>query len=865
MKHNGDIMIKGKTNNKRINKIIITSVIFLFVCSNIIPNVYSKNDSQVESNKDITLTYAFDRPTIEKIQCNGYIYDKVTIKDLPNSYGLNQPRLPVQSVKILIPYAHKLDSVEIECKQKSLLGYGYKIEVGQNIIPIKNNDIINRYQLRTNDKSTDELYSIVGTYFVRGYQIVYINLYPIKYDQRFGKIEYFKQMNLKIKTTKSETNLFTRGLSKDEEIVYNLVDNPSYISTYQNAKHSVNKDTVEYVIITNEDLEGATGEYTFQDLVQSKIDKGITADIFTVEDIESNPDYWVDGEWGDNNPSNPFYGNDISSDPDLFNDLQAKIRNFIRYAYIELETEYVLLGGDADVAVPNDNIIPLRGLYATEEGLPLLNEPIDFEEDDIPSDIYYACLDGNFNYDMDEHWGENETQNSAGDIDEADLLSEVYVGRACVDSYDEVSNFVMKTLTYENEYEDPYLTKALMVGEYLGFPGVSQYGGNYKDLIIPYIPDDFFTVDTLYERDTSWSKYTLMDILNDETPHLINHLGHGNQNYALKMYNSDILTLTNEKYFFIYSQTCLAGSFDNWQPWGGYQTEDSAAEHFTVETPYGAFAVIMNARYGLGSEDTLYSPSQILDESFFKALFTENLRQLGKANHFSKEEHIWHINENGIRWVYYETNLFGDPELQIKPVIDEEPPVTTLSYSGESGENGWYISSGEIILTATDQSSSVDATYYKIDDGEWETYTEPFSYDEEGTTMFYFYSVDAEGNEEPVQSDYVRIDLSIPTVFLSKQTISDNEIKFIAHITDDISGKNYAEFYLDDVLQSTDYESPFEWIYEGSGVHSFQSIGYDIAGNQGESNVISKSELFSNKFVATQEIMQKHIISYNIF
>jgi hypothetical protein len=132
------------------------------------------------------------------------------------------------------------------------------------------------------------------------------------------------------------------------------------------------------------------------------------------------------------------------------------------------------------------------------------------------------------------------------------------------------------------------------------------------------------------------------------------------------MINSDIITLTNNNYFFIYSQTCLAGSFDNWTPWYGYREEDSAAEHFTVETPHGAFAVIMNSRYGLGSNDTLYSPSQILDESFFKALFTEKIRELGRANHYSKEDHIWHINENGIRWVYYETNLLGDPEVAIK-------------------------------------------------------------------------------------------------------------------------------------------------------------------------------------------------------
>ena len=849
---------------KNVRRLVLSCIVIVLLLPSLSSSMIEKADSRLllisNEIEDITLQFDFQPPRIEQIEGNKKIYQRITIRGLPNSGDLLEPRLPVKSVKLLIPYDHHLDSIEVVGREKTLLGSGCNVERGHNIIPITTQQSHHVTKQKTHKKSPEILYSILSTHIARGYHVVFVNLYPVHYQQDTGEISYYPQMILTMKTKESPSNTQVRGLQKDKQLIEKLVDNPTHISTYDNAVTSISKDTVDYVIITNEDLASTSGDHTFQDLIQSKLDKGLSAEIVTVEDIESNPDYWVNGEWGDNNPANPFYGNDISSNPELFNDTQAKIRNFIRYAYTELGTEYVLLGGDADVAVPGDNIIPLRGLYATEEGLPLYMEPLDFEEDDIPSDVYYACLDGNFNYDMDIHWGENETLNNAALVDEADLLCEVYVGRACVDAEDEVSNFVMKTITYDNDDEDPYLTKALMVGEYLGFPGVSQWGGNYKDLIIPLIPDDFFTVETLYERDTSWNKYTIMNILNNDPPHLINHLGHGNQNYALKMYNSDILTLTNDKYFFIYSQTCLAGSFDNWNPWGGYQTEDSAAEHFTVETPHGAFAVIMNARYGLGSEDTLYSPSQILDESFFSALFTENLRQLGKANHYSKEDHIWHIDENGIRWVYYETNLFGDPELQIKPKIDEEPPTTTLSYTGTAGENDWYIGSGNIVLTATDYLSPINVTYYKINDGDWEIYAGPFAFDEEGLNIFNFYSVDMAGNEESIQTDFVKIDLSNPTVLLTKQTISENEVKFTAHITDDVSGGSYAEFYQDDELQYTDYESPYEWIWEGTGRHTFQAKGYDIAGNQGTSNEISISNQFSADSVIFQGFLQKMYI-----
>lgn len=671
---------------KKLNRILILGVVSVFLFSTVAADLNNMSYSPVdESFEEIVLAYIFSKPNLEKIEVKGEIYDRITINGLPNSGGLHKSCLPVKPLKILLPYGKKIDSIDVVASERISFGPGYSIERGHNIIPITNDLGLKSSKREDDSISSENLYSTMDMYIFRGYTIVFVNLYPVQYMEETGEIVFYEHMILDINTKESQSNNIIRGLQRDVDIVRNLVENPLCISSYDNAPKSTFDETIEYVIITDEALANSTGEYTFQDLVQSKIDKGMTAEIFTVEEIVGNSSFWVNGTWGDNNPDNPFNVSIIIDNYELFNDTQAKIRNFIRYAHLELGTDYVLLGGDADEITEEDNIIPIRGLYACEEGLPLQNGLLDFEEDDIPSDVYYACLDGNFNYDMDERWGENATNNNVTDVEEADLLAEVYVGRACVDAEDEVSNFVMKTLGYEASDEEPYLVKALMVGEYLGFPGISQWGGNYKDLIIPKIPEDF-NVDTLYERDMNWNKHDLIEILNYASPHIINHLGHGNQDYALKLYNDDILTLSNEKYFFIYSQTCLAGSFDNWHPWHGYVEEDSAAEHFTVETSYGAFAVIMNARYGLGSEDTLYAPSQILDESFYDALFNKSIRQLGRANHYSKEDHIWHINENGIRWVYYETNLFGDPEVSIKDPQESNVELTVdITHPENSG------------------------------------------------------------------------------------------------------------------------------------------------------------------------------------
>ena len=340
-------------------------------------------------------------------------------------------------------------------------------------------------------------------------------------------------------------------------------------------------------------------------------------------------------------------------------------------------TEYVLLGGDADVINEEENIIPLRGLFANESGLPL-GPLAEEEEDDIPSDVYYACLDGNYNYDCDDHFGECADRNDHEEIDEADLYCEVYVGRACVDSEEEVSNFVMKTIAYQTS-GGSYLSKILFIGEYLGYNFYTPWGGDYKDEMEYLIPSQY-TLEKLYDRDDPenyWDPLELIQRLKDSPVQFINHDGHGNHDYILKMHSSSIKTLENDQFFFIYSHSCLTGSFDNWNCWSGYQEDDCIAEILTAELISGAYACILNARYGLGSEETIESPSGALDESFIKALFSENIRQLGPASHYSKEDNVWRIDENGIRWCYYQTNLFGDPHLSIKDA-NNAPETPTI-------------------------------------------------------------------------------------------------------------------------------------------------------------------------------------------
>ena len=72
-------------------------------------------------------------------------------------------------------------------------------------------------------------------------------------------------------------------------------------------------------------------------------------------------------------------------------------------------------------------------------------------------------------------------------------------------------------------------------------------------------------------------------------------------------------------------------------------------------------------------DDSTDGPSQRPNRQFWDALFGEGLDQLGVMNADSHEDVLWGISEAYIRWVIYETNLFGDPAAKMVRWIWRSP------------------------------------------------------------------------------------------------------------------------------------------------------------------------------------------------
>jgi len=703
-----------------INRLIIFIIILLLITtcfSTILPaNVSKEYHSKVIENV-LEFTYTFS--SLEPIQTNEGTILQIDGLDIYTP-SAGAPIVPMKTVKFLIPQGQTLERIDVDSGPELLIPMTYDIAPVQQVIPLSYTGPI---ELTERDLEIYEslkpypgrFYDVVSLQHCRGFTILILNLFPLQYIPKTKEMYYYTEMDLAITCNSEYINSASisscRMFPCDTKSIQNMDDiqNLEVLSTYnrnvqhpesnRDMKNPINPDdTISYAIITNEELRDSNADYTFQDLVQSKINKGMTAAIVTVEEIEACPDYWWDGAFGDGNFS--------------YNDTQCQIRNFIKDAYANWDTEYILLGGDGDGAdvggESGDSIIPVR--------------IIDYgESEPLASDVYYTCLDGSYDSNGNGVFGEF---GDGADIDpqkqQVDLLAEVYIGRVPVDSTEELSNYIQKTLTYENCEIDESLRNAIMVGEYLGF-WYNEFGAYCKEKIRHGSSDfgyttagipDIYNVSTLYDLDwdyPGWPKSEILSVINDGV-HFINHLGHGNNFKVMKLYEPvkpledisfvechDVIeNMTNNQYFFGYSQACFSGSFDNkcCQDWGGGYLKYDCIMEYLIGAPHGAFAFIANTRYGLGTMGSTNAPSQNYDREFFDALFGENIKNLGIANQDSKDDNIGKISYYGMRYCFYELTLFGDPELSLKdpPLREHDLAVTTID-----APNYFWINTSDII------------------------------------------------------------------------------------------------------------------------------------------------------------------------
>ncbi len=403
-----------------------------------------------------------------------------------------------------------------------------------------------------------------------------------------------------------------------------------YINTeldiyYRTIKKSVEKDNsiYDYLIICTQEYDSA-----FEKFKNWKIRQGYKTKIYTVEHIDSN-----------------YTGID----------LQEKIRNFIINEYNTNNIQYVMLCGDS-------TLIPVRKMYALTCGAGYY-----YDEDSIPADMYYFNLEGNFNSDNDNTYGEIYTDNP-------DLTPEVYGGRVQFDTiYFGPSPNIDRMIAYEQTLETDYLDRGMFIGMIMWDPPYTP-GGDGKDIIKNEIIPDYYHIKTFYESQGHTGKDDILDSLNNGYG-IINHAGHGSykgiwidDNSADVIGRGDALAMANgNKTGLFYSIGCWVGAFDK---------EDGRrnfAGCLQMGEDGGCTAIIANSRYGWGAPGYPgWGVSDLFDYKFFQLLFNEDNKEVGYLLAKTKEYFAPYANEENLYlWHLYEINLFGDPSMFIHTKIPD--------------------------------------------------------------------------------------------------------------------------------------------------------------------------------------------------
>ena len=583
----------------------------------------------------IEKTYYFENV---KIQQSGE-YHLISFENTLLTGKTGEPTLPYNAIKLILPPGETATTIEFIGEQETQIPGYFKIYPHQPSRPLSDDSpavfIINEeiYNTTVNypEKNTGEII----TEYMNGYAIGLSSFTPVKYNPATGTVSYYKEVKIRI-TTKPEvaSAIALQNINsskKSKERVKNFVQNKELLEQYPAA--SLKADDYQLLIITPSQFENS-----YQTLIDIYLERGIKTEVITTEYISAN------GTGQDD---------------------QEKIRNYIIQEYQSHSVEYVLLGGDVEH-------VPYRGFYC------YVQSGSGYTDDDIPADLYYSALDGNWNTDGDNLWGEPG---------EDDLLPDIAVGRFSFSDATELSNMINKTISYQNSPVLGELRDPLLAGEHL-YNDPETWGADYLELLIGHHEDNGYTTDgipadhdieTMYERDAAWSGSDLIAKVNSGKQ-FIHHVGHANSSYVAHLYNSDITDANfynangvDHNFTIMQTHGCICGAFDN---------NDCILERM-VSIQNFAVAVIGNSRYGWFNEGQTEGPAAHLHREMVDALYHEKMNHIGAAFMESKiQTSPWvtapgQWEEGALRWNFYDINVLGDPALS---VWTDEPITIQVSY-----------------------------------------------------------------------------------------------------------------------------------------------------------------------------------------
>lgn len=495
----------------------------------------------------------------------------------------------------------------------------------------------------------------VGDGYLRGYHLAQFLVRPLAYSSRTHTVRLAESAVLALRLAPVSVDgvaLRRRETSEAGEhtrrLVQRLVENPEAVQPAwragapELARHGVaptfrptlDGSAVDYVVVTQDSLIPA-----FQAFADWKTSEGIQTVVRGIE--------WITATYATGA------------------DRAETIRRFLQDAYTNWGTTDVLLGGDV-------GLVPYRSGRSTYNGGDL-----------IPTDLYFQCLDRNWNADGDSLFGEAPLNFVGGD--NVDMYPELNVGRVTVANASDVAAWVAKVRAFQDAPPADFCTKALLLGEVLTpsdwIPGdprvISLDGASILEAMVPSIPSGF-TVTRQYQNTAGFpgslaeSRGPALDSLNAGYA-LVEHMGHGYINTLSvgdgELLNIDIDALHNTgRAGIVYAVNCNSASFEY----------NSIGERFLLNPNGGAVDYIGATRYDYPTTLLAYQ------NLFFQLLLQDSVYTVGDAHSMSKSAFVANASfDNADRWTQFSVNLLGDPTLTTyrhapRPLSVQQPGSVVL-------------------------------------------------------------------------------------------------------------------------------------------------------------------------------------------
>ncbi|MDH3890739.1 MAG: C25 family cysteine peptidase [candidate division Zixibacteria bacterium] len=536
---------------------------------------------------------------------------------LPN---VGAPRIPFECYYFVLPYGEKIDAIDVTMEHLEVLDGEFDIPCAQmpsivgRPVPVTNRDV---RIYGTDGRYPAMDWELAGVERLSGVDIAIVKAYPYKYNPIRQELSYFREVLVEIRTSPDVTTREqqARMICRSTEAQKRweaLAVNADVTNTYpeRNLQSSTKSlvdtnDPSTFLIIAGEAYQSL-----FNDYATWKASQGVSASVYTIEDILA----------------------EYASGVDDADNLRAFIIDaYQTWAGSEHPLEYVLLAGD-------DEIIPIRGVWGHcgEYGY----------DYNIPCDLYYGTLDGDWNANGNAYYGEED--------DDPDLFAEIHIGRFPGDNMQDFQNMIFKIQHYvENPW--PEIHTALMVGELL-YEDPLLWGGDLLDPICDdtaYMPP-FYDVTKMYQREGTFSTYAVTQHINNNSSAMVLHCAHTNYNYLLGWSQYDVDNLQNTEYPFFSSGGCHTLAFD--QATSG--SAEAVGEH-ALFAEGGMMAYLGHSRYGISVWTNLIQQMMV-------CMYSQQSGAIGASLTYARDQlaHLVPTHELW-RWEYYELIFAGDPQIHL--------------------------------------------------------------------------------------------------------------------------------------------------------------------------------------------------------